>query len=1133
MGMGTRELLLIIRGQDELSKVLRGVGLNFTGLSTAAQQAAQRQIALGSAVSTVGLGMAAVGGAALKWLGDAVDYTKTFQNQVALVKTQVDDVKVSQQQLAEVSMSVAKNIAVPLDTLNASLYDIFSSMDVTVPQAQQLLTGFAKSAVAGQVDVQTAGRATIAIMNAWHLPIDDVNHILDVQFELVKKGVGTYQEFASTIGQAIPSAQRAGQSIETLAGMMAYLTRNGLSASMASASAQRALDAFANPKVQERLTAMGIAVTDSSGNFRDFSLVIADLQKKLADMTQPQRAAALQALFVGAGGTIQARRFYDTVLESSTAVQQYTGLVNDMKNSSGALDQAYGTMSNSVATKTQLLTNQYDLLKVSVGNALIPVLTFLIPLVQKVLTWWNNLGEGTQKTVVIIVAITAALFTLGGIIMFIVGTMIMMAGAATLLGISLGSILLTVGLVVIGLAALVAIAVLVYKNWDTISSAIKAVWVPVVHALGDAWNWLLHSVLEPVYKFIADNIGSKLVALWKQISTDVGNISTDIGNKIHDAIGAVTGFIGEMWKNIDDWTKEHWGAIQDTIKIFTDWFAAVWPYLKWIITTVLNVIVGIFQALWGTIVGIWHGIWTIIVGVLKGAWNTIADVVRGIIDIIEGILGFIIDVFTGRWSNAWKDILKILEGIWEIIRGVFIGAWDIIVAVFEGAWFIIAAVATGGWNSLVALFKGAAGIIRGLWDAMIASIEQAWKELWNNGILAFFNYIKDALVKSVGQAGKELNDAWNHVLNELGVVANAIIEVVYNGGIRPVWNNVVDYVGLKNLELPLGHLIDTQDRATGGPITGPGGPMDDKIWARLSNGEFVVRAEQTSKWRPFLEMINSGKVPGFASGGAVNANVGKVLQFANTDAQSKQHYLDPYGSAMSILPQTQAAYGMAGAGLSMVNKTADYLINKLAQGLSAIGTGISNFVLGQNTATGSIGVEQQYAASQLNKFGWNLTQMPALIALWNKESGWNPNAVNPSSGAYGIPQALGHGHPYNLGDYMAQINWGMLYIAGRYGSPLAAWAHEVANNWYDIGGVVPRGTSIVNNGTSGNEHLGILTTTQWNVLHQLANGHTINGGSQGNTYNITVQGINIYTNEIDPEQHARELGAFLTKGGVM
>jgi resuscitation-promoting factor RpfB len=75
------------------------------------------------------------------------------------------------------------------------------------------------------------------------------------------------------------------------------------------------------------------------------------------------------------------------------------------------------------------------------------------------------------------------------------------------------------------------------------------------------------------------------------------------------------------------------------------------------------------------------------------------------------------------------------------------------------------------------------------------------------------------------------------------------------------------------------------------------------------------------------------------------------------------------------------------------------------------------------------------------------------VALWNQESGWSATAKNPSSGAYGIPQSLPADKMASAGaDYMTnpatQIKWGVTYIAGRYGNPSVAMAHERANNWY-------------------------------------------------------------------------------------
>lgn len=89
------------------------------------------------------------------------------------------------------------------------------------------------------------------------------------------------------------------------------------------------------------------------------------------------------------------------------------------------------------------------------------------------------------------------------------------------------------------------------------------------------------------------------------------------------------------------------------------------------------------------------------------------------------------------------------------------------------------------------------------------------------------------------------------------------------------------------------------------------------------------------------------------------------------------------------------------------------------------------------------GGARAYALAQVGS-----AQFACLSPLWERESGWNAYAVNSSSGAYGIPQALGHGHPYALGDYRAQIDWGLNYIRNRYGSPCGAWSFWQSHRWY-------------------------------------------------------------------------------------
>jgi hypothetical protein len=73
--------------------------------------------------------------------------------------------------------------------------------------------------------------------------------------------------------------------------------------------------------------------------------------------------------------------------------------------------------------------------------------------------------------------------------------------------------------------------------------------------------------------------------------------------------------------------------------------------------------------------------------------------------------------------------------------------------------------------------------------------------------------------------------------------------------------------------------------------------------------------------------------------------------------------------------------------------------------------------------------------------------------LWYRESGWNPSAENPSSGAFGIPQALPGSKMASAGADWAtnpatQIRWGLSYIQSVYGTPCGAWSHEESAGWY-------------------------------------------------------------------------------------
>jgi hypothetical protein len=87
----------------------------------------------------------------------------------------------------------------------------------------------------------------------------------------------------------------------------------------------------------------------------------------------------------------------------------------------------------------------------------------------------------------------------------------------------------------------------------------------------------------------------------------------------------------------------------------------------------------------------------------------------------------------------------------------------------------------------------------------------------------------------------------------------------------------------------------------------------------------------------------------------------------------------------------------------------------------------------------------------LPEYGFSTDQFSCLDALYVSESDWRVDADNPTSTAYGIPQALTSLHDLPDGymtDPEVQIRWGLEYIKDSYGSPCSAWEFKQSNNWY-------------------------------------------------------------------------------------
>lgn len=295
-------------------------------------------------------------------------------------------------------------------------------------------------------------------------------------------------------------------------------------------------------------------------------------------------------------------------------------------------------------------------------------------------------------------------------------------------------------------------------------------------------------------------------------------------------------------------------------------------------------------------------------------------------------------------------------------------------------------------------------------------------------------------------------------------------------------DNLSNLAALASLgRLDLSHLsslsqISIPGYARGGVTTGPTAIVGE---GNSRFPEYVVPTDPAYRARA-LGLFASLGGHLLAEGGTISASEVVLSKQLATNA------LPGLSTAERSL-NTQIAMMVGAAQASTLTK----LLATGATGPAAATASAVAAVIGGAAGKGSASPAANKALAQhlAASYGWTGNEWAALLALWTQESGFDNLARNPTSGAYGIAQALPAskyplaGQAAGGSDPTAQIRWGLQYIKGRYGDPAGAEAHEKNFGWYaqggvlpfasyDSGGLLPTGLSIAHNGTGAPEPVG-------------------------------------------------------------
>jgi hypothetical protein len=403
---------------------------------------------------------------------------------------------------------------------------------------------------------------------------------------------------------------------------------------------------------------------------------------------------------------------------------------------------------------------------------------------------------------------------------------------------------------------------------------------------------------------------------------------------------------------------------------------------------------------------------------------------RGLLAIVRGLAGMIKNMGPGGMKAAANIFIGLCTAMEYILRGVGVAANWLAQAIMNTAHWI-----RREWPHVVAMFDDFRHRTAVVFDGVRHDIAHVWDQIFENSIGVVIRF------------GHDIERDWNDFRHRTAVVFDGVrhdIAHVWD----LIWNNTVGRVqrGIHDVE----NWYNSLPRSVRNILSGFGDMLKGIATGSMNDFWNGLKRVAGQVWHWLTGWITA--LPGF---------IRKLL-----------HMSPPHPGSVFFDLGVQLMEHL-GAGIRHAAASAADAAWRAITHLVHLPAGIP---AGPHSISGAVGLGRAMAAQR----GWTGTQWDALYQLWQRESGWNRLARNPSSGAYGIPQAL---PPSKMGpaanpptsSAAAQIAWGLGYIAQVYGSPVAAWAHETRLGWYGSGlrdGLFTRPT-IIGVGESGPERVNI------------------------------------------------------------
>lgn len=477
----------------------------------------------------------------------------------------------------------------------------------------------------GEDLAQTSDIVTDAL-TAFGLTADDTSMFVDVLAQAANRSNTDVSLLGESFKYVAPVAGAMKYNVQDISVALGLMANNGVKASTAGTSLRSWISRMAAPTkaVSTAMSELGLSMEDSKGKTKDFAAIMQETRDAFAGLTESQKSqyASTLAGKSGMSGLL-------AIVNSSD--KDFADLTSAIYDADGACKQMYDTAQNNLTGQLTILKSTVESIGIAFGNKLVPYIKKGTEWLQSMADKFNSLSDAQQDQIIKVALVAAAVgpaILVFGKMVTMVGTAVSMVGkvgkAFRAFGSIAGMISSPVGITIGVIAGLIAVGVLLYKNWDKIKEKAGNVFNFVKQKLSSTGLSMdgIKKKFAPIGEKLAE-IKENIKTLWNAASPRLKKFGNAVSSAFTSRAGVAIQAFGVLLKG--------------TITVVAYVANGIMTRLSGLITFITGVFTGDWSKAWEGVKEIFGGAFEALVSLAKTPLNAVVNAINGVISGINGM----------------------------------------------------------------------------------------------------------------------------------------------------------------------------------------------------------------------------------------------------------------------------------------------------------------------------------------------------------------------------------------------------------------------------------------------------------------------------------------------------------------